>query len=180
MSELGVILPAVLLLYSALLPSEVRLELAGQNIYATRIVGFLILPTMISRLAGNVVRLIVWDYIFLFTATWMVIAFIVYYGPGTGILRGGALAFDVAIPYLAGRTCIRNTNDFRRFLIYAAPGLGVAALSMLVEVLAARPLVRPAAAQIFGNLQAYEGGIAIGRAESFIDRRLGILRASGD
>ncbi len=178
-SALKVILPAVILFYSVLLPSEIRISLAEQNLYPTRLAAFVILPWIFHRLMQRQTAWTLWDALFLFGVFWMVLAFMVFYGPGVGLRRGGILAFDVVIPFLTGRLCFRDSNDFRRFLIFVAPGLFLAGATLLMEVMAARPLIRPAAASVFGNLSAYEGGNAVGLREVFIDRRLGILRATG-
>ena len=178
-SNMMVLLPAVILFYTVILPPEVRLSLGEQVLFAPRIIGFALLPWILWQLVRGQVRFVIWDYLFFFGSFWMVFAFMVYYGPADGVIRGGALAFDYTIPYLIGRICFKNTTDVRRFLIMVAPGLILAGLSMLMEVLASRPLVRPAFASIFGDLSAFQDGKAIGARESFIDRRLGILRANG-
>lgn len=176
---LAVILPAVILFYSVLLPSEIRILIAEQNLYPTRLAALMIAPWMLLRIAQGQTNWTWWDAVFLLGAFWMVLAFMVYYGPAVGIRRGGILAFDVVMPFLVGRLCFRDANDLRRFLILIAPGLFLAGATLLMEVLAARPLVRPAAASIFGDMAAYEGGEAVGLRDVFIDRRLGILRATG-
>ena len=178
-NALAVILPAVLLFYAALMPSEIRISISEQTLYPTRIVAMMLLPAIFLRVLRKSVRFRIWDYLFFFSGFWMVLAFMVYYGPGIGLLRGGALAFDLLMPYIIGRLSIRDLNDFRRFLVIIAPGAFLAGASMFAEVLAARPLVRPAMASIFGALPAYENGVATGTGSIFIDHRLGILRAAG-
>jgi O-antigen ligase len=178
-SRLGAILPAVLLFYSALMPSEVRVALADQVLYPPRIASLLILMPILWRLLRGEVRLGIWDLLVCFSAFWMVLSFIIVYGPEGGLLRGGALAFDVIVPYLAGRVCFRDADDLRRFLVVVAPGLAIAGLSMLVEVLLSRPVIRPAVAAIFGALPVYENGVEVGVRGSVVEARLGILRASG-
>ncbi len=176
---LWVILPALLLFYSALLPPEIRISVAGQTFYPPRLVGFGLLPWMIWQMVRQPVRFILLDYMIFFSCFWMVFAFIVYYGFGSGLLRGGALSFDVLIPYLVCRLCFRESQQFRRFLVLATPGLLVVGLSMMAEALTARHLVRPAASLIFGSLPTYENGVATGDGELFVESRLGILRAMG-
>jgi len=131
---LAIVLPAVILFYSVLLPSEIRILLAEQNLYPTRIAAFLITPWMLHRILQRQTNWTWWDAVFLFGAFWMVLAFMVYYGPVVGMRRGGILAFDVVMPFLVGRLCFRDSNDFRRFLIYIAPGLFLAGSTLLMEV----------------------------------------------
>lgn len=175
----ALILPAVVLFYSALMPSEARVELADQVLYPPRIASLIVLPSILWRLVRHDAKLGIWDFLVFLSAFWMILSFLIVYGPEEGILRGGALAFDVVVPYLTGRVCFRDANDLRRFLVVAAPGLAMAGLSMLIEVVIGRPVVRPAAAAIFGALPAYENGVAVGLRGSVIEARLGILRASG-
>lgn len=176
---LWVILPALLLFYASLLPPEIRISVAGQTLYPPRLVGFGLLPWLLWQLVRRPMRFNLLDYMIFFSCFWMVFAFIVYYGFGTGLLRGGALAFDVLIPFLVCRMCFHDSRQFRRFLVLTIPGLLFAGLSMMAEALLTQPLVRPAAAAIFGALPAYENGVAVGEGQLFIDKRLGILRAMG-
>ncbi len=174
------LLPAVILVYAALLPFEIRITISEQTLYPPRIAAFLLLPWLLYRLPRMTGRIGICDGVFVFSAIWMLIAFIVHYGPLTGFLRGGILAFDVLLPYIAGRLAIQDGNDFRRLLILIAPGLLIAGLSMFGEVATGRSLVRPLFADLFGPLPLYQGGDAVGVANSAsFERRLGILRASG-
>jgi len=173
------VLPAAILIYSALIPPEVRINIADQTFYATRMAAVLLLPWLISQIVKRPVRLMWLEYVFFAGAFWMVFAFIVYYGPGEGLPRGGALAFDVIMPYLIARYSIRSSNDVRRMLIMVAPGLLFPGLAMLAEIMTGTPIIRPAAASIFGALPNYENGVAVGSGEMFIDHRLGLLRAAG-
>ncbi|MEL7199664.1 MAG: hypothetical protein AAGL10_15245 [Pseudomonadota bacterium] len=162
------------------MPFEIRVTIAEQTLYPPRIAAFLLLPWLVFRLLRTRFRLVVWDILFMMSAFWMLVAFVINYGPATGFVRGGVLAFDIAVPYLAARMAVHDSNDFRRLLIVVAPGLMIAGSSMLAEVFAGRSLVRPFFTQIFGPLPLYQGGDAIGLASSAsFERRLGILRASG-
>lgn len=178
-NPLMVILPAVLLLYAAIMPPEIRVTIADQTLYPPRIVGLLMLPWLLMRISRSPPGFRIWDYLFFAGTLWMTFAFMVYYGPGSGFVRGAALTFDAAVPYVIGRLCIRNLDDFRRFLVFAAPGLILVGGSMFLEVLAGRPLIRPAMANVFGALPAYQDGVAVGERGIIIDQRLGILRAGG-
>lgn len=173
------LLPAVLLFYASIAPAEMRVVVAGQSLYPIRIVGFAMMPIIFYRLVRDPIRWSVWDIVYGIGVFWMVVAFMFNYGPGEGIRRGFALAFDTFAPYLIARCCIRNIEDVRKFLIYVAPGVMLAAGSLLLEVLAGRFLVRPTFVSIFGALPNYEGGEVVGLKDQRVEYRLGILRAAG-
>ncbi len=179
LTGLALIMPALVLFYAALMPSEFRLVIADQTFYPPRLASILVLPAIIWRLAAREVRLTIWDGFVFFASLWMMVSFMVVYGPESGLLRGAALGYDVAMPYLIGRLSFRDATDLRRFLVYAAPGLFVAGGTLLLEVIAGQPLVRPAAAAIFGPLPFYENGVAVGSRGIVMEARLGILRATG-
>lgn len=178
-SNIALLLPAVLLLYSTLLPQEVRITLAGQVIYPYRAVAFIMLPWLLNRIATGRLPFRPADLWMFAGVTWMVVSFCAFYGLTDGIRRGGALAFDVIAPYLIARISVRNLQDVRRLLIFAAPGLLLAGVSMMVESVSHRQLVRPFAAAIFGPLFYYENGQAVATAKEFNVVRLGLLRAHG-
>lgn len=173
------LLPVLLLFYAAMLPAEVRIVLAGQTLYAPRLVGFALIPVLFFRIVREPIRWSVWDGVYVFGAFWMIIAFMYNYGPAEGMRRGFALAFDMLIPFIAARLCIRSLDELRRFLIFAAPALAVAAASMILEVMAGQLLVRPFFASMFGSLTQYSEGVAVGTKGFFVESRLGIIRATG-
>lgn len=174
------ILPAVLLFYAALLPPEVRVEIADQTLYSPRIVGLLLCPWLIWQAAKHrrIFRFV--DLVFLIGAFWPTVSFVALYGLKDGLSSGVALTLDYALPYLIARLAFEDLNSLRRFLVYASMGLGAAGASMFLEVLADKPLIRASAASVFGNLQAYDNqGLALGARGLYIDNRFGILRAQG-
>ena len=175
----ALLLPAVLLLYSALLPQEVRLSVAGQVIYPYRAVAFLLLPWLLSRIATGRMPFRLADLWMFAGVAWMIVSFCAFYGLGDGIRRGGALAYDVIAPYLIVRCSVRNFQDLRRLLIIVAPGLLLAGVSMMLESVTRQQMIRPLAAAIFGPLQYFENGQAVSEAKEFNLVRVGLLRASG-
>lgn len=179
-SRIVTLLPVIFLIYASFVPQQVRISLADQNFFPWRIVGIVLLPWVFTILAQNRVKFRIWDAFLSLSVFWMVFAFMAYYGPAQGAVRGLALAIDVAIPYFIARTCIRSPDDLRITLVAVAPGLCLAGLSMFAEVLAARPLVRPAFASIFGDLPIYENGVVVSTTGKYGDEmRLGLLRAAG-
>lgn len=171
--------PAVILLYSTLIPMEVRLNVADQAIYPPRMAAILLLPWIIKKLAEGRLKFHFWDAIVFIGVAWMLISFMLYYDALTGFAKGGPLAFDVIAPYLIARLTIRSLTDFRRLLVYAAPGLLIAGVSMAAESFARTPIVKPLAASLFGRLANYENGVVVG-SQGFVQQtRLGLMRASG-
>lgn len=173
------LLPIAILLYSTLLPQEIRVSVAGQVIYPYRAVTFLLLPWLLTLIVSGRVPFRLADSWMFAGVTWMVVSFVAFYGLGAGISRGGALAFDVIAPYLLARICIRNFQDVRRLLVIAAPGLFVVGISMMLESVSHRQIVRPIAAAVFGPLPYFESGQAASSAKDFNVVRLGLLRAAG-
>lgn len=171
--------PAILLFYSALLPQEMRLEIAGLAIYPYRLTSIIMIPWIIKMVTAGRIRFSIIDLFLIAGASWMLISFVSFYGAVTGVVRGGALVLDLVPAYLIGRGCIHSLTDLRRFLVLIAPGALLAGVSMFAETMAQRALVRPFFARIFGDLAAYENGIAIGSARGFTDVRLGLLRVAG-
>ncbi|CAH0497930.1 O-antigen ligase [Novosphingobium sp. CECT 9465] len=173
------LLPALILFYAMFMPMEVRFVVAEQTIYPPRMAAFLLLPWLLSKLSRGGLRYRAVDGAMFAGLSWMIISFMAFYDPITGFMRAAPLAFDIFVPYIIGRMCIRNITDFRRFLVYAAPGLMLAGATMAIESLSGRPIIKPFAASIFGRLALYENGVAIGAAKFIEETRLGFLRASG-
>ena len=173
------ILPFLLLVYSTLLPAEMRVSLSGQIIYPYRAAIFAILPWLILNLAGGALKPRLGDALFGFGSLWILVAFVVNYGPLDGILRGGALVLDILPPYVAARIAVKSPDDLRRILVFLAPGIGMAGFFMAIEAITHVAIIRPVAASIFGPLPFYSDGQAMGQAQEFIDYRLGLRRAMG-
>ena len=173
------ILPLLILAYSVLLPQEVRVSLAEQNIYPYRAAIILLSPWFIYQIASGSLRCHFVDGMVFLGCGWIVIAMMAIYSPGQGLIRGMAIGLDIVAPYLAGRICVREISDFRRFLVFFAPGAAFVAAGMLAESAAGAPLVRPAFAQIFGPLPQYLGGEEFSALHVGPTFRFGLLRASG-
>lgn len=173
------LLPALIIFYSTVLPMEVRVTIAEQALYPPRIAEFLLLPWLLYKMASGGLKFRPIDGVMIFGVSWMIFSFMAFYDPLTGILRSLPIAFDVIMPYLIGRVCIRNLTDLRRFLILIVPALVFAGGSMALESLTRTPIVRPLAASIFGKLSVYENGQAVGSIDFVRQTRLGLLRATG-
>jgi len=177
--ELWRIIPLCVLAYSLLLPQEMRLTISGQTIYPYRAAVMLLTPWVLYQMLSGHLRLVLADLVVAVGGIWIVASMMTIYGPAEGFVRGGAIGLDVLAPYFVARLCISDLTDFRRFLVIFAPGAFLAGASILLESLARTPLVRPAAATIFGPLPIYEDGKPVGESEIFTSFRFGLLRAAG-
>lgn len=176
------ILPLALLIYAAvLLPPEAQFEFAGANFPIYRIFILAMIPMIIGRLVSSEIHAGLVDWLLFLMSAWMIFSFVHAYGLGTGVVRGGGVVIDTAGAYLIARVSIDGTTALRRLLIVIAPGLMIAGLTMLLESILLRPIVRPAFAAVFGFATSYEGGQAAGAFDfsRSQDVRLGLLRASG-
>lgn len=163
-----------------MLPPEVRISIADQNFFAWRLAGFILLPWAIYGLIRFPIKFRIWDAGMAITIFWMVFAFMAFYDPWVGFMRGVPLALDVAIPYIIGRSAIRSLTDFRKFLLFVTPALALVAVIMVAESAASQPIARPAAEAVFGSLPRYSEGEAVGvRGKIEYERRLGLIRAAG-
>jgi O-antigen ligase len=170
--------PVAILIIGLLLPVEVRVNLAGQTLYAYRIAWMLVAPWIIYQILAGRFRFRVIDAIVGLAALWIVISFAVNEGVARGLPAGLALGLDVLMPYLITRHAIRSFYDFRVLLILLAPvALGVAALMVLESVTQTR-FIRVGAASIFGSLGRAEYGADVGQAK-LGDVRYGLMRATG-
>ncbi|XUU61079.1 O-antigen ligase family protein [Erythrobacter sp. HA6-11] len=173
------LLPLMVLVYSCFLPQEVHIDIAGQTIFAYRAVYLALLPWILIQLLRRRFRPGLLDAMVLMSAIWFVASFSYTYEGFSGVARGSALAFDLVFPYLIARICLRSLTDLRRMLVIAAPGLAVITFIMIIESIVHTPILRQAAATIFGNLPQYKDGVAVGDFNVRSELRLGLMRAYG-
>ncbi|SDS54642.1 O-antigen ligase [Erythrobacter sp. HL-111] len=168
----------IVLVVALMMPPEVRVNLAGQTLYAYRLAWMLLLPWTIVRLRQGDLTWRLNDLFVFLGSAWMTVSFMIVYGPGPGFMPGMALTLDVFMPYLIARLAIRDLNDLRRALIFMAPLVFLVAAILPLEGLADRRYLRDAAAAIFGNLGAAEFGSSF-EPSIAMDQRYGLLRAMG-
>jgi O-antigen ligase len=172
------IAPVIVLVLALMMPPEVRINFAGQTIYAYRMAWLLLTPWVFMRLMRGEVNWRFNDLLVFLGSSWMTVSFVVIYGFGEGFTRGIALTLDVFMPYIIARLAITELNDFRRILVMLAPIFFLIGMILVVESIADRRFVRDAAASVFGSLGAVEFGA--GNAPSIAnDQRFGLLRAMG-
>lgn len=173
------VMPLVLLLYSVVVPPEMRIDLAGQTIYPHRAVLIALLPWVLVALSRKRIQFGMIDFLVFYACAWMIVSIILYHGIGS-FASGTVNAFDTFIPYLVARLAIRDLTDLRRTLVMVAPGVLFAGLVLMVESVSANHILRPAAADLFGRIPVFEGGQIVGDTrEDFVDYRLGLMRATG-
>jgi hypothetical protein len=170
--------PVAVLIIGLLLPVEVRVNFAGQTLYAYRIAWRLFAPWIMFQILAGRFQFRFNDLIVGLAALWMVTSFAVVDGIAKGVPSGIALGLDVLMPYLITRYTIRSLSDFRVLLILLAPlALGIAALMALESVVQTR-FIRSGAQGIFGSIGATEYGSNVIKAGT-IDTRFGLMRATG-
>ena len=172
------VMPLVFVLYSfLLLPIEVKVVVAGLNLYAYRIAIIAAIPLLIylaPRRTGSVNKV---DLLVALGCIWMMISFVQLYGPTEGLVRSLAIVLDTFGGYLIARGSVSTLNDLRRVLILIIPGLLFAASMFALESLSGQLLVRPFFSSIFGSAVSYEAGAAQGNLNLLYETRIGLLRA---
>ncbi len=174
------ILPLVALLWVViLLPPEVRIEVAGLQLYSYRLVLIPGLLVVLMRLVDGSLRLVFADLCILIAGIWPIVALTQLYGMTDGGVPAVAGFIDSTGSYFLARACIRSELDLRRLVVLIIPALVVAAVLMMLESVGHRIFVRPFFASIFGSVYDYsnEGG----PIELFFreEVRLGLMRAYG-
>lgn len=172
------LLPVAALAIGVMLPVEVRLNLAGQTLYAYRLAWLAFAPWIIFQMLSGKFEYRLIDLPVALSSAWMVLAFTVVEGVSRGLPSGMAIALDVLMPYLITRRCVTTPNDLRRLLVLLAPvALGIGLLMVLESVTHIR-FIRSAAQSAFGALSAVEYG-DVSRRVGAIDTRFGLMRAMG-
>lgn len=172
------LLPLLAVLYTTLLPGEVRIAFAGQTFYAYRIAMFCCVPWLVMRVVRREFPISGIDLL-VFTATgWMTVSYVGYYGVARGLPSGIALTLDYLLGYLVARASIRSTRDLRHVLILFAPGLLFAGGLVMLEALTHVAIAHPLAGSIFGKFTAAELGVREGMLTNN-DIRLGMKRGTG-
>ena len=172
------VLPLVFLIYSFLIfPIEVKLTVAGLNLYAFRIAIIAAIPFLIylaPRRSGAFNKV---DFLIFVSCGWIVVAFVDHYGIETGITRSLSIVLDTFGAYLVARGSVSSLNDLRRVLILIIPGLLFAAGFFALESVSRQLLIRPFFSSLFGSAVSYEGGVAQGNLVLLNEIRLGLRRA---
>ena len=170
--------PTVLVIYATLVPREIAIH-AGENyIYMDRLALLITLPWVLGNFLRGGFKMVLPDWLVLFTAIWMVIAIGEDHGFDRAMITGTALSFDTVAGYFVARVAFRSLDDIRRVLIMCAPAFFFAALTLPIESLGHRLLIRPFFAQIFGQVHLSGGSeklIDVVRTET----RFGLVRAYG-
>ncbi|APE27339.1 hypothetical protein [Aurantiacibacter gangjinensis] len=159
----------LILVYAALLPRELSLDLAGANLFPYRIALFALAPIAVARLLARPVQPSVIDLFAGFASIWFVLALFVTTTPVTALITGTSLALDFGFAYLIGRAFIRSANDLRTIFYYTLPGLAVVAVILAYESISHDIFLRPLIADILGKPEP----VLVSRV------RWGLVRAAG-
>ncbi len=180
-ARLQPLIPLVLVFYSFLfLPPEVEVTVFGVNLPSYRIALLAMLVpglwmTMKSKVRGTSAS----DVAVTIIAFWIMLSFIMIYGFEDGLVRGAGIMIDTALPYLIARACIKSFDDLRYFLILCLPAVVFAGGILALESVSGRLILRPAFASVFGSINSFAGGEAIGSLVIKDEYRLGLMRAYG-
>lgn len=171
--------PIVLVIYTTLLPQEVRLEAGPLSLFAARIALIAVLPFIIRKIMAGAIRFALPDALVLVAGLWMIVAMVAHYGLAEGLQRGGSIALDSTLGYFLARISLRSLQDLRRVLILISPGLLMAGLAVMIESIAQRPIIQPVVQQLFGRLPYYLSGEVAGFQDREAGARLGLMRGKG-
>lgn len=171
--------PVILVIYAAMLPREIRLEIGSLTFFADRIALLAVLPFIVRRMMAGAMRPVVADGLVLAAGLWMIAVMIGHYGLADGLQRGGSLALDSTIGYYLARVSFRSLQDVRRVLIAISPGLFIAGLAVAIESITHQAIIRPISRNLFGELPAWVGGEIAGLQQSKELVRLGLMRGWG-
>jgi hypothetical protein len=170
--------PIVLVIYATLVPREVAIHAGDNYIYMDRLALLITLPWVLGNFMRGGLKMVLPDWLVMFTAIWMVIAIAQDHGFDRALVTGTAISFDTIAGYFVARVAFRSLDDMRRVLILCAPAFFFAALTLPIESLSHRLIIRPFFGQIFGQVRLSGG------SEKLIDivredTRFGFVRAYG-
>lgn len=159
---------AVALGYILLLPSPIRIDIAGSPLPPYR---FLLIPAaflVVKAFADRRLKLVLPDVFIIAASAWIVLAMFMNTGGLGAVTASIANTVDMALAYFFARLVFQTPRDLRLFLILMAPGLAVIAAILVIESVTHRPFVQETFRSIFGGAQFKRLNI-----------RLGLLRAMG-
>ncbi|MBN9145387.1 MULTISPECIES: hypothetical protein [unclassified Novosphingobium] len=167
---------AAIILFTTLLPPEVRVTVAGIELFSYRLAFLLLLPFIVRHAPANVRKPVPSDLIVLFSAVWMVAAMVANQGLAAGIQRSLSVAMDLLLGYIVARASIASINDLRRLLVIMAPFFLLAGLLVMAESLTHGLIVQPVVQKIFPNIEAM--GIVMTSLANY-QTRMGLFRGVG-
>lgn len=159
---------AVTLFYLLLVPEQANFRVAGVLLspYRVLLIGaFVYLARQIIR--GNF-RLVWTDALIAAACGWIWLASYITGSVSEAVVQGGAHTLDIGLAYFMARYGVRTPQDFRAFLIFIAPAVGLMGGIIFIESIVGQHLLQPPLARLTGN--TYKLG------EEF---RLGLMRGAG-
>lgn len=167
---------AAIILFTTLLPPEVRVTVAGIELFSYRLAFLLLLPFIVRHAPANVRKPLPSDLLVLFSVVWMVAAMVANQGLASGIQRSLSVAMDLLLGYVVARVSIASINDLRRLFVIMAPMYLVAGLLVMAESVTHRLIVQPVVRSFFPNIEAM--GIVMTSLANY-QARLGLFRGVG-
>lgn len=166
----GAIWPLVVVACACFVPREISFDVATATFYPYRFALLVMAPLTLRELYRRPVEINVVDFIVVFTALWHWIALMVTATVRDALITGFGQAMDFALAYATGRAYVRSLAELRQFAkLLTIPAL-LATSTMVLEVIAGKPLIHPI-------LNASLGRVSEGLAVD--EYRMGILRATG-
>ncbi|NOW47695.1 O-antigen ligase [Novosphingobium sp. SG751A] len=167
---------AAIILFTTLLPPEVRVTLGGIELFSYRLAFLLLLPFIVRHAPANVRKPVPSDLMVLFSVLWMVAAMVANQGFAAGIQRSLSVAMDLLLGYVVARASIASINDLRRLLVIMAPMFLLAGLLVMIESVTHGLIIQPAVQKIFPNIEAM--GIVVTSLANY-QTRMGLFRGVG-
>ena len=173
-SSSGRIVPAVVLIYSFLLPQELTIELFNIELAPYRIMLVLMLPLAIYHAGRHRMTISFIDMFILFAMAWMLVAFTITEGFATGFVAALSDAMNMGLAYFIGRASIRTSADLRSISIAVIPALLFCSLIVAIEALSHQAFYRPFFLSLTGYVPPNELGDGYQN-----EVRMGMMRAEG-
>ena len=162
------VLPAVLVVYSCMLPRELTIEIMEFAFPPQRLMLLVLLPFLVMQAARMQLRPSFVDFLMVFASFWIFLALYITESLDTAVVTGLSESYNLLLAYLTGRVTIRKSRDFQRFFLAVLPGLFVVAVILAAESISHQYLIRPP----LGRLLNYY-------SEYYYEVRLGLMRGLG-
>ena len=142
---------AVVLLYLLLVPQQFNVTIGTTYLSPYRIFLLGAPIYLLTRALSNSLRFVWPDLLLILALCWIALASFMTSGSvTTAMVQGGSHLVDIGLAYFVARAGIQSPNDFRKFLILAAPGILFTGVIILMEAVSHRLIVQSIASSITG------------------------------
>ncbi|MGE3065289.1 MAG: O-antigen ligase family protein [Hyphomicrobiaceae bacterium] len=155
------------------LPPEIMFDVFGGALSPARVLELVMLPVAVMKLAGDpTFRWRSFDFLAVFYALWLWLAFTINYEPSKSVALGGSLTAEALGSYFIARAYVRTMEDFKRVVVaYFTTVVVVGAIAVL-ECLSGFYFAHEIASKIMGVPLPEYVEVSYGPAT----RRLGFIR----